>query len=90
MCGLRAVLDIEQGEIGVLDAEVKRLGESTPAPVVASEHSPMQNTSPEYGEALVLARRGLGVEDIAARCGITRAEAELVVSLAARGEAEGA
>lgn len=38
--------------------------------------------SPEYNEALVFARRGLDVEAIAERCGITVAEAELVQSLA--------
>jgi hypothetical protein len=45
-----------------------------------------QGVSPEYNEALVFARRGLGVEAIAERCGITLAEAELVVSLARREE----
>jgi hypothetical protein len=41
--------------------------------------------SPEYSEALALARRGLAVDEIAGRCGITRAEAELVAALAAGG-----
>jgi len=40
-----------------------------------------QTVSPEYNEALVLARRGLSVETIAGRCGISVAEAELVHSL---------
>lgn len=35
----------------------------------------------EYEEALICARRGLGVETIAERCGISVAEAELVRSL---------
>lgn len=39
-------------------------------------------TAPEYSEALVFARRGLGVDAIAERCGISVAEAELVRSLA--------
>lgn len=43
-----------------------------------------QGISPEYNEALVCARRGLGVEAIAERCGISVAEAELVRSLAER------
>ncbi|MCK0507252.1 DUF2802 domain-containing protein [Aromatoleum anaerobium] len=38
--------------------------------------------SPEYDEALVFARRGLDVEAIAERCGITVAEAALVRALA--------
>ena len=44
--------------------------------------------SPEYNEALVFARRGLDVEAIAERCGITVAEAELVRSLARSGDGE--
>ncbi len=43
-------------------------------------------SSPEYSEALVLAAQGLNAEMIAARCGISLAEAELVLSLARRGE----
>ena len=43
-------------------------------------------SSPEYSEALVLAAQGLNAEMIAARCGISLAEAELVLSLARRSE----
>lgn len=43
-------------------------------------------SSPEYSEALVLATQGLNAEMIAARCGITLAEAELVLSMARRDE----
>lgn len=87
---LRAALDVQQQEIGALHDEVRRQGEAqtSAAPVAAA---PLESSaSPEYSEALVLARRGLSVEEISARCGITRAEAELVVSLAARGDGEGA
>lgn len=42
-------------------------------------------TAPEYSEALVFARRGLDVDSIAERCGISVSEAELVRSLAQRG-----
>jgi hypothetical protein len=48
-----------------------------------------QGISPEYNEALVCARRGLDVEAIAERCGISVAEAELVRSLADRQEGSG-
>lgn len=41
-----------------------------------------QGISPEYNEALVFARRGMDVDVIAERCGISVAEAELVHSLA--------
>lgn len=43
-----------------------------------------QGVSPEYNEALLYAQRGLDVELIAERCGITVAEAQLVRSLARR------
>lgn len=46
--------------------------------------SAAQGISPEYNEALVCARRGLDVEAIAERCGISVAEAELVRSMAER------
>lgn len=42
-------------------------------------------TAPEYSEALVFARRGLNVDAIAERCGISVSEAELVRALAQRG-----
>jgi uncharacterized protein DUF2802 len=45
-----------------------------------------RSVSPHYGEALVLARRGLAAETIAERCGISVAEAALVCSLAQGGE----
>jgi hypothetical protein len=43
-----------------------------------------QEVSPEYGEALGLARRGLDAEAIAEHCGITLAEAELVRTMTQR------
>jgi hypothetical protein len=45
-----------------------------------------QRVSPMYADSLQLAIAGASAEDIAARCGIARAEAELVISLA-RGRA---
>lgn len=44
-------------------------------------------TSPEYSEALRFAEQGYAAEEIAARCGITVAEADLVLSLARAGGA---
>lgn len=45
-----------------------------------------QRVSPVYGDSLQMAMSGASAEEIAARCGIARAEAELVLSLA-RGSA---
>ena len=42
-----------------------------------------QNISPEYSEPLMLAQRGMGVDELAEHCGISVAEAQLVCSLAA-------
>ena len=41
-----------------------------------------QRVSPMYADSMQLALAGASAEDIAARCGIARAEAELVISLA--------
>lgn len=40
-----------------------------------------QRVSPQYADAMALAQRGLGARDIADRCEISLAEAELVLSL---------
>jgi hypothetical protein len=76
----RDLVALQQDEIGrlvqditVLQDELERLREQ---PV----------SSPEYSEAMVLAAQGLNAGMIAARCGISLAEAELVLSLARRGE----
>lgn len=42
-----------------------------------------QNISPEYSEPLMLAQRGMGVDELAEHCGISVAEAQLLCSLAA-------
>ena len=42
-----------------------------------------QSISPEYSEPLMLAQRGMGVDELAEHCGISVAEAQLVCSLAA-------
>ncbi|PKO58411.1 MAG: hypothetical protein CVU25_04715 [Betaproteobacteria bacterium HGW-Betaproteobacteria-19] len=85
---VRAALDVQKEEINALHDAIRHLTEQ--GLVAAQSAEPLeQSASPEYSEALVLARRGLSVEEISTRCGITRAEAELVVSLAARGEGEG-
>lgn len=80
VAGLRAALDVQQQEIGGLHDSLRSLQTQNERSLVS------QNASPEYSEALVFARRGLPVEVIAERCGITVAEAELVRALAARND----
>ncbi|MCB1888532.1 MAG: DUF2802 domain-containing protein [Rhodocyclaceae bacterium] len=64
-----------------LTERLAELGDGLAA-VQASQH-----VSPQYGEAVMLARRGLQSEAIAERCGISVAEAALVRSLSASDEA---
>lgn len=63
-----------------LEGEVQRLRDGLQG--VQAERS----VPPQYGEALVFARRGLEAEAIAERCGISVAEAALVRSMAHTGE----
>jgi HAMP domain-containing protein len=80
---LQGAVETQRQEIENLRTELERAA-FRPKPVAAEA-----GVSPEYDEALALARRGLVSSEIAARCGITRAEAELVASLAARGREPG-
>ncbi|MDR1661826.1 MAG: DUF2802 domain-containing protein [Azoarcus sp.] len=87
--GVREAFEIQRQEINALRAELERLAMRSQAPMAVTAEP---DVSPEYDEALALARRGVMAGDIATRCGITRAEADLVASLAARArqrEAEG-
>ena len=80
---LRETVDVQQKEIDSLRAKnpaTTRIEATIPS--VTQE----PDMSPEYDEALALARRGIMADVIASRCGITRAEADLVASLAARGQ----
>ncbi|MDR2207666.1 MAG: DUF2802 domain-containing protein [Azoarcus sp.] len=80
---LKEAVETQQKEIESLRKTMRR--PASPQ-IEASISLPNQepDTSPEYDEALALARRGIVADVIASRCGITRAEADLVASLAAR------
>ena len=75
---LRDELGQQRDALAALSQHVEALREQLEAVSAA------QGISPEYNEALVCARRGLDVEAIAERCGISVAEAELVRSMAER------
>jgi hypothetical protein len=91
---LRETVEAQQKEIESLRTDMKyptAVQIEAGIPFMAQE----PDMSPEYDEALALARRGIVADVIASRCGITRAEADLVASLAAargrqREAAEGA
>ena len=77
-------------EIGGLHAEIRTLREENR--VLREERRatdkarPMRDTSPFYSDAMQLAAQGRDAADISALCGISRAEAELVVTLAKSAE----
>jgi len=60
--------------------ELANLRETLSADIAALRNA--RSVSPQYGEAVVLAQRGLETDAIAERCGISISEAELVAALA--------
>lgn len=82
---LRQALQAQRDLVAAQQDEINRLVQDITALQDELERLREQPTSsPEYSEAMVLAAQGLNAEMIAARCGITVAEAELVLSLARR------
>ncbi|MDR0439568.1 MAG: DUF2802 domain-containing protein [Candidatus Accumulibacter sp.] len=69
-------------EVGGLRAEVQALREERQREIDKIQIA--QNASPFYSDAMQLATQGREAEDISVLCGISRAEAELVVALARR------
>jgi hypothetical protein len=70
-------------EIGGLRAEVQTLREEQRREI--SKVKITQSASPFYSDAMQLATQGREAADISVLCGISRAEAELVVALARNG-----
>ena len=66
--GIEAELAELRGELAALKEEVSLLKAA-------------RNVSPQYGEAVALAQKGLAAAQIAERCGISVAEAEMVRAL---------
>ncbi|MCV2218758.1 DUF2802 domain-containing protein [Thauera sp. Sel9] len=81
--GQQALVDQQRAEIETLQAEVAGLRQQLEESLHAQP--PQSMASPEYAEATRLAEQGLDAEEIAARCGISIAEAGLLVSLARSG-----
>ena len=80
-------LMILREEVAVLRAELASLRADMQHELAVLRAA--QTVSPIYGDAMQLAISGYGPEQIAERCGIARAEAELVAALA-RSRDEGA
>ena len=66
-------------ELGALRSEIQTLREERR--LEASQTQAVPPSSPFYGEAMQLAAQGRESSDISTRCGISRAEADLVVAL---------
>jgi len=97
---LQVVVTTQQEQIAALRAELDALkaGSSKGAVASGSEEVSEQaippgaanralvtEVSPEYAEPLALARRGADPEELARRCGVTLAEAQLIWALAQSG-----
>lgn len=66
-----------------LEREVRQLREEIAAlRAELDEMKAASRVSPQYADAMALAQRGLTAQDVADRCGISLAEAELVWALA--------
>lgn len=79
---LRRDAALLRGEVDQLRAELLVIRQSLSEQAAQLDATrAAQRVSPLYGEALALVRRGMTAEDIAERCGISVAEAELVKSL---------
>jgi hypothetical protein len=79
---LEARLAAQQRDIARLETELAELRTQLERVESASK------VSPQYGEAMIFARRGLAPDAIAERCGISVAEAQLVLSLVSRGDGQ--
>ena len=69
--GIETELAELRGEMAALKEEVSLLKAA-------------RNVSPQYGEAVTLAQKGMSAQQIAERCGISVAEAEMVCALSRR------
>lgn len=83
---LRFQVEAQEATIAALRTEIVALHEQSLAEIAElREQIDMlrnaRNVSPQYGEAVGLAQRGLTSDAIAERCGISVSEAELVAAL---------
>lgn len=74
-------LDALQQQISRLQADMHQLAERVESPRRSSSQMEMSLASTPYNQAIELVKQGLSANDVAERCGISRSEAELIVSL---------
>lgn len=80
LAGMQTFVARQHAEIGALQLEIASLRAQLEEAAAGAS-----SVSPEYSESLRLAGQGMTADEIAARCGITVAEAELVLSLSRSG-----
>lgn len=82
--------DAAQPKIDALESEIEQLREQILAIHQQLEDRPIpqpqyaqsaSSPSPLYSQAIQMAQQGLGVDEVAAGCGISRGEAELIVAM---------
>ncbi len=83
-------VEATQPRIAELESEIERLREQIlsihqqledrPSPQSQHTHSASSPSSP-YSQAIQMAQQGRGVDEVAAGCGISRGEAELIVAM---------
>lgn len=79
----------QSAEVGALRAEIETLRETLATMQDEVERlKAANNVSPLYNEAVGLAQHGIDAEGIAARCGISIAEAQLVAALSSQKAAD--
>ncbi len=84
---LRQELVQLRGEIEKLKLEMRALREAKSLDTATTVRTTAaQDMSPYYGEAMHMALDGKGADSISRQCGISRAEADLVVSMAKSGK----
>lgn len=82
--------ETEAGRVEALESEVEQLREQILAihqqledrPIPQTQYSASASSlSTPYSQAIQMAQQGMGVDEVAASCGISRGEAELIVAM---------
>jgi hypothetical protein len=70
-----------QHQISVQQRDLRTLAERVEQSQSQPRNSEVSSATSPYKQAIELIRQGMGAADVASRCGISRSEAELILSL---------
>jgi len=70
-----------QQQISALQRDIVTLGEKLECPPPKADVVAVSGNPTPYNQAIELIRQGVGASEVAERCGISRSEAELIISL---------